>query len=71
MRPQRPVCVPGVIRLMSSVNPSGPAVLKARYEKLRWLGQGGAGAVFLARDLDTGTCIALKQLLNVDPKRWR
>ena len=40
----------------------------ARYEIVRPLGTGGAGAVFLARDRETGEQLALKKLQRVDQK---
>jgi serine/threonine protein kinase/tetratricopeptide (TPR) repeat protein len=39
-----------------------------RYEIERELGEGGTGAVFLARDRETGEQVALKKLFRVDPK---
>ena len=40
----------------------------ARYELLHKLGEGAAGAVFLARDKDTGEELALKQLFRLDQR---
>jgi tetratricopeptide (TPR) repeat protein len=39
-----------------------------RYEIQRELGEGGTGAVFLARDRETGEQVALKKLFRVDAK---
>lgn len=39
-----------------------------RYEMLRKLGQGGAGAVYLVRDRETQEELALKKLLRVDDR---
>jgi eukaryotic-like serine/threonine-protein kinase len=39
-----------------------------RYEIERELGEGGTGAVFLARDCETGEQVALKKLFRVDAK---
>jgi serine/threonine protein kinase len=38
----------------------------SRYQFERKLGQGGAGAVYLVRDLETGEWLALKKLLRID-----
>ena len=43
----------------------------ARYEIVRELGTGGAGAVFLVRDRETGEQLALKRLQRVDQKSVR
>jgi eukaryotic-like serine/threonine-protein kinase len=40
----------------------------SRYEIERKLGEGGAGAVFLARDRETGDRVALKKLFRMDAK---
>lgn len=40
----------------------------ARYEIMRALGIGGAGAVFLVRDRETGEQLALKKLQRIDQK---
>lgn len=45
-----------------------PPLTSARYELLRPLGKGGAGAVYLARDRETGEEVALKQLSRVNPR---
>ena len=37
-----------------------------RYEVVRELGEGGTGAVFLARDRETGEQVALKKLFRMD-----
>ncbi|MET0389319.1 MAG: protein kinase, partial [Polyangiales bacterium] len=44
------------------------APVDARYELLRLLGEGAAGAVFLARDLETGEELALKKLFRLDQR---
>jgi serine/threonine protein kinase len=45
---------------------AGAEVSSARYEIVRKLGQGGAGAVYLVLDRDTGETLALKKLLRMD-----
>ena len=46
--------------------PLAPA--DARYQIERKLGEGAAGAVYLARDLETGELLALKKLFRMDAK---
>src|SRR5262245_32799801 len=53
---------------MASSKPHRPPETGTRYEQLRLLGQGGAGAVYLARDRETGGLVARKKLLRVDAK---
>jgi len=43
-------------------------VLGDRFELLRRIGGGGAGAVFAARDHERGQVVALKRLRDVDPR---
>jgi hypothetical protein len=45
-----------------------PGIDATRYEFERSLGQGGAGAVHLVRDRETGEQLALKKLFRVDAK---
>ena len=47
---------------------SAPAADDARYQIERKLGEGGAGAVYLVRDRETGEQLALKKLFRVDAK---
>ncbi|HKU43186.1 MAG TPA: protein kinase [Polyangiales bacterium] len=53
---------------MRSVVPSAPEADETRYIFERTLGQGGAGAVYLVKDRETGEQLALKKLLHVDAK---
>ncbi|HKP61629.1 MAG TPA: protein kinase [Polyangiales bacterium] len=53
---------------MTSIHPQPPHDTGTRYETLRLLGQGNAGAVYLARDRETGGLVARKKLLRVDLK---
>jgi serine/threonine protein kinase len=55
-------------RVVASTFPTKAAPTEGRYETLRTLGQGGAGAVYLVRDRETGGLLALKKLLRFDPK---
>jgi eukaryotic-like serine/threonine-protein kinase len=52
---------------ITSVPPEAETVA-GRYVLVRELGAGGVGAVFLAKDLQTGEAVALKQLSRVDAK---
>ncbi|HKP59405.1 MAG TPA: protein kinase [Polyangiales bacterium] len=49
-------------------SPPGSGEDGSRYELLRPLGTGGAGAVYLARDRETGEQFALKKLFRMDAK---
>jgi tetratricopeptide (TPR) repeat protein len=53
---------------MKSLQPSAAPADDARYQFERTLGQGGAGAVYLVRDRETGEQLALKKLLRMDAK---
>src|SRR5688572_15518481 len=53
---------------MQSVLPAAATDDEGRYEFERTLGQGGAGAVYLVRDRETGEQLALKKLLRMDAK---
>jgi eukaryotic-like serine/threonine-protein kinase len=46
--------------------PHEPQLSSDRYERLQPLGKGGAGAVFLALDRETGDKVALKKLFRMD-----
>ncbi len=53
---------------MKSVQPNGVLADDTRYQFERTLGQGGAGAVHLVRDRETGEQLALKKLFHMDAK---
>src|ERR1700742_2968215 len=53
---------------MGSLQPAAATDDEGRYEFERELGQGGAGAVYLVRDRETGERLALKKLLRMDIK---
>lgn len=52
--------------MRSPRKPETPA--SERYERLRKLGEGATGDVFLVRERETGELFALKQLRHMDPK---
>jgi predicted Ser/Thr protein kinase/tetratricopeptide (TPR) repeat protein len=51
-----------------SMAPSAPVSDSTRYQMERKLGEGGAGAVYLVRDRETGEQLALKKLFRMDAK---
>jgi hypothetical protein len=55
-----------LLNAMKSLQPVAASSDDARYQFERTLGQGGAGAVFLVRDRETGEQLALKKLLRMD-----
>ncbi|TKC91873.1 serine/threonine-protein kinase [Polyangium fumosum] len=48
-----------------------PPALVARYEDIRFVGEGGMGTVYRARDPRLGRTVALKLLKGDDPELWR
>jgi serine/threonine protein kinase len=52
----------------SARSPSIPVSDEARYQIERKLGEGAAGAVYLARDRETGELLARKKLFRMDAK---
>lgn len=53
---------------LGSLPPLSAEVDASRYEIERKLGEGGTGAVYLARDRETGERVALKKLFRMDAK---
>ena len=51
---------------MTDITPLG-TILKGRYQIIELIKRGGMGAVFKARDINSGRIMALKELLDPDP----